>query len=80
MCLRATNTESVGAYGGVGLVIWERPEGWDIASMQFHVPNLASYKIISGIQRTPLIGVYLPPTTLYHLHDLEEALNHFLWR
>ena len=28
-------------------------------------------------KKTPLTGTYLPPSTLEHLTDLEEALTHF---
>ena len=45
--------------------------------MQFHGPNVLSCEIVSGIKRTPLAIVYLTLTTLYHLPDLEEALNRF---
>ena len=64
--------------GGLGLATGDMTEGWEIESTQFHGPNLVSYKIISGTQRTPLIGIYLTLTTLDHIPDLEEALNHFL--
>ena len=77
VCLRATPTEAEEAYGGVGLVTWEILEGWEIDSMQFHGPKLVSCEIISGIQWTSLIGFYLTPTTLDHLPNLEEELNHF---
>ena len=43
--------------------------------MRFHVPNVLSYEILSGGQRTTFIKTYLPPYTLDHLWDLEEALN-----
>ena len=36
---------------------------------------MVSCEIVSGIQRTPLIGSYLPPTTLDQLPDLKEELN-----
>ena len=39
----------------------------------FHDPNVVICKVISRGQRTPLIGVYLPPSTLDHLPDLEES-------
>ena len=34
-------------------------------------------KIVSTYQRTHLIGSYIPPSTLDHLPDLEEVVNHF---
>ena len=48
--------------------------------MQFHVPNVVSCKIVSRKQRTPLIGAYLPPTTLDHLPNLEEMISCFSGR
>ena len=53
---------------------------WDTESAQFHGTNMVICEIDSGIQRTPLIGDYLPLTTLDHLPDLEEAQNIFLGR
>ena len=32
-------------------------------------------EVVDRDHRTPLTGAYLPPTTLYHLSDLEEVLN-----
>ena len=58
----------------------ERPEGQIAESTHFHGPNMVIYEIISGAQRTPLIGGYLPLSTLYHLPDIEEALNLLLGR
>ena len=34
-------------------------------------------KLVARLIRTPLVGVYLPPSMLEHLPDLEEALKHF---
>ena len=55
-------------------------EGCIIGSMRFHGPNVVSYKIVAGNQLLPLIGAYLPPSTLEHMSDLEEVLNRFLGR
>ena len=56
---------------------WENTEGWIAESMRFHGPNVVSCKIIYGYQQTLIIGAYLPPSTLDHLVDLEEALDRF---
>ena len=69
-----------GAQGRVGLFIRGRPEGWVVESTQFHRPKVVSYEIVSGANRTPLIRAYLPPSNLYHLPYIKEALNHFLGR
>ena len=66
--------------GGVRLVTRDRKERWDIESTPFQGPNMVICKIVSRLQRTPLIGDYLPLTTLEHLTNLEDALNSFLWR
>ena len=57
------------------MVLREWPEGWSVKSTRFHGPDMVSCEIVSGGQRTPLIGVYLPPSTLDHITDLEEALK-----
>ena len=77
VCSRATPTVVLGAQGRVGMVTMEISEIRDIKSMQFCGPNLVCFKIVSGIQRIPLIGAYLPMTTLCHLPNLGEALNFF---
>ena len=45
--------------------------------MRFHVPNVVIYKVFTDGKQTPIIGAYLPPYTLEHLLDLEEALTCF---
>ena len=56
----------------------ESPFGWEIDSTHYHRPNLVSCDIVTGLTRTPLAGAYLPPSTLKHLTDLEEALQRFM--
>ena len=41
---------------------------------------MVSCEILSGGQQNPLIGLYLPRTTLDQLHGFEEAINKFLGR
>ena len=48
--------------------------------MHFYRPNVVSLKLVTENQQTPLIGPYLPLSTLYHLTYLEEVLNRFLVR
>ena len=48
-----------------------------IKSTHYHEPNVVSYKLVTGLIRTPLIGVYLPLSTLEYLLELEEALKRF---
>ena len=48
--------------------------------MRFHGPNVVSFEIVFGRQKTPIIIAYLPPSTLGRLPDLEESLNLFPWR
>ena len=38
---------------------------------------MVSCKLVTRLIRTPLVGAYLPPSTLEHLPDLEEALKRF---
>ena len=53
------------------------PVRWGIESTRYHGPNLISCKIVTGITWNPLIGAYLPLSTLENLPDLEEALQRF---
>ena len=41
---------------------------------------MVSCEVITKIQHTPIIGTYLPPSTLENLPDLEEALTCFRYR
>jgi exonuclease III len=63
--------------GGVALITRANPEGWHIESTRFHGPNVLSCIINSGDKRMPLIGAYLPASSLDSLPDFEEALNRF---
>ena len=38
---------------------------------------MVSCEIITRLTQTPLVGAYLPPSTLEHLPDLEEVLQRF---
>ena len=62
---------------GAGLVIRDRPQGRSLVSMRFHGPNVVSCKVVTHGRRTPIIGAYLPPSTLHQLPDLEESLTRF---
>ena len=48
---------------GVGMIVLKLPQGWHIEKMRFHRMNVISCKFVDS-KRTPLIGVYLPPSTL----------------
>ena len=76
-CLTAQPTRTGEAQGGVGIVTRERPIGWGIQSMRYYGPNVVICELVTGLTRTLLVGVYIPPSTLKHLPDLEEALKHF---
>ena len=77
VCSPEITTESGGAQGGVGLVIWDQSKGWSVESTRFHGTNVVSCKVVSGRKWTPLIGMYFYPSTLEHLLHLEEALTRF---
>ena len=55
----------------------KRPVRWVIEYTRYHGPNVVIYNIITGLTRTPLVGVYLSSSMLDHLPDLEEALKRF---
>ena len=76
-CLTARPSRAGGDLGGDREVMRERPFGWMIEYMRYHGPNMVSCKIVVRLTWTPLVGAYLPPLTLEHLPDLEEALQHF---
>ena len=76
-CSAARSSSAGGAQGGVGVVARERPARWGIESTRYHGPNVVSCENVTGLTQTPLIGAYLPPLTLEHLPDLEEALRRF---
>ena len=48
--------------------------------MEGELTNQLKSQIISGGKHTQLVGTYLPPSTLEHLPDLEEALTHFQYQ
>lgn len=66
-----------GNSGGVALISKTNPRGWHLESTQFHGPNVLSTIYVTGKKRIPIIGAYLPPTTLDHLTDLDMALDRF---
>ena len=76
-CLTAHPTSTGGSQGGVEVVTRERLVRWGIESTRYHGPNVVSCYLVTGLIRTPLIGAYLPPSTLEHIPDLEEALKRF---
>ena len=62
--------------GGIALLTRAR-SNWHLESTQVHSPNVLSTILVSGTQRTPIIGVYLPPSTLEDLPALTIALSRF---
>ena len=71
-CLAAQKYSTRGSQGAIGMVMREQPDEWGIESTRFHGPNVVSYKIVTGRTKTPVVGAYLPPSTLEHLLDVEE--------
>ena len=59
------------------MLFWDGPQGCSVEATQFHGTNVVSCEVITDGKRTPIIGAYLPPSTLDHLPDLEEALSCF---
>ena len=41
---------------------------------------MVSCEVLTGIKRTLILGTYLPPSNLFHLPDLEEALERFRYQ
>ena len=69
VCLLMSMMEAGGAQGGVCLVVWYRTQVWSVESMRFHGPNVVICEVITNRKWTPIIGAYLPPSTLEHLLD-----------
>ena len=78
--LQGNSHRGQGSSGGVIIVLQELTERWIVESTLFHGPNIVSDELVYGDHITLLIRRYLPPSTLDHLPDLEDALNRFLGR
>ena len=76
-CFPSWSDSSSGSQGDVGPVFWDHLKIWGLEFRCFHGTNMVSYKVVTGMSRTPTVGSYLPPSTLSHLHVLEEALSLF---
>ena len=76
-CLAARPSRSRVDQGGFGMVTRESPIRWGVDSTRYHGPNVVSCEIVTRFTRIPLVGAYLPPSTLEHLPCLEEAMQSF---
>ena len=63
--------------GGVALFVRDAPKEFHIESTRFHGPNVLSCILVQGDSRMPIVGAYLPPSTLDHLPDFEQAMERF---
>ena len=61
--------------GGVALTIRDAKH-WHVESTRIHGPNVMSWTLVSGTDRTPMVGAYLAPKSLKSLPDLIAALEH----
>ena len=77
VCSLAITTTAGVKQGLVGLVFIDRPQFWTVYAMCFRRTNVVSCEVDFCVKRTPLVGAYLPPSTLENIPDLEEALPHF---
>ena len=41
---------------------------------------MVSCEVVSSSKQTPIVGAYLPPSTLEHLPDLEDSLTRFRYQ
>ena len=80
VCSLAITKDAGGVQGGSGLIMQDQPKGWSIELTPFHRMSVVICEIIAGVKRTPLIGAYLPPSTLEHLPGIEEALTRFRYQ
>ena len=79
MCLQDITMAAGNVQGGVGLVVRDQPQGWSIESTHFQGMNVVIYEVFT-VKFILLIGSYLPPSTLEHLPELEEALTLFCYQ
>jgi hypothetical protein len=63
--------------GGIALLSRAKTKRWHIEAPIRHGPNIISCVLVAGDTRTPLIGAYLPPSTLKDLPMLTEAFDRF---
>ena len=71
----ATNAPST-HQGGIALFYCES-EYWQVKLVMKHGPNVTSFELVSGWQRTPIIGGYIPPNDTTTLPHINAALSHF---
>ena len=57
--------------------VWPTSEGWHSESTLHHGHNVLGTILVSGRKRTPIIGVYLPPSDLDSLPEFEAVLAQF---
>ena len=67
ICSEETVTVSRGDQRGFVLVSRKQPLGVDCQVNELLGLNTVSYEVVDGNYRTPLIGAYLPPSTLDNL-------------
>ena len=77
VCLLMINTATGGAQGGVRLVVWYQPQNWSLESMRFHWLNSVSFEVVTDRNQNPIIGAYLPSSTLENLPDMKKAHTRF---
>ena len=61
VCSAAIMPVARGAQGGVGLVIWDQPQGWSIELTRFHGPNPLIFEVFTGGKRNLIIVPYPTP-------------------
>jgi exonuclease III len=65
--------------GGIALVS-RRTDSWCLEATRHHGHNVLSTVVVCGDHRIPLIGAYLPPSSLNSLPELIAALDRFAGR
>ena len=76
-CSMAHPSSAGGDQSGLRMVMRERLIDQGIESMLYHGPNVVSCEIFTGLTRTPLVGAYLPPSTLEQIPEIEDDLQRF---
>ena len=56
VCLPEITTATFSMQGGVGMVIWDRPQFWKIYLTRFHGPYMGSSNFVTDVKRNLLVG------------------------
>ena len=62
--------------GGIALC-YQDSKYWQVELVQRHGPNVISFELVTGRQRYPVVGAYIPPADISTIEYVERALGRF---